>query len=51
MKEIYEAVDDTYAGIKQPHKRSQSIEGITGVIADIDDQTNLLALNVSIEAA
>ncbi|MGY0693450.1 methyl-accepting chemotaxis protein [Virgibacillus sp. FSP13] len=51
MKEISTDVDDSYSTIKELHHRSQSIEGIVGVISDIADQTNLLALNASIESA
>ncbi|WP_176555703.1 methyl-accepting chemotaxis protein [Virgibacillus ndiopensis] len=51
MKEIHKDVDQSYAAVKELNQRSQSIEGIIGVISDIADQTNLLALNASIESA
>ncbi|WP_102272973.1 methyl-accepting chemotaxis protein [Cytobacillus massiliigabonensis] len=51
MNDIKSDVNNSFSTIHKLHNRSQSIENIIEVIANISNQTNLLALNASIEAA
>lgn len=51
MTNISETIDDSMETINKMSKHTESIRGVTSMIAAIAEQTNLLALNAAIEAA